>query len=198
MAFTTYISVLWTVHKIDEGSLVLHVFILKAFTFTLLYDNKPVAPQHVFCYSGAWGDWLFWDILSTNNTEMPSLQEWSGLEWVTLRENGKLDCNFSIENRNIYVDTDCHAIPNTVYYGIDAEYFMPEHVELFKLIYAIIFIPFGFTFVSACAFIIKSKGIYALRKQIKNLVSIERRNDQLFQCEVSWVIKTCSERLTFI
>ena len=47
---------LWTVHKVDEGSLVLHVFILEAFTFTLLYDNKPVAPQHVFCYSGAWGE----------------------------------------------------------------------------------------------------------------------------------------------
>ena len=102
-------------------------------------------------------DTLFLDILSTNITEMPSLKEWPSLEWVTLKENSKLDCNFSIENKNVYVDTDCHTIPNTVYYGIDADYFMPEHVELFKLIYAIIFIPFGFTFVSACACIIKSK-----------------------------------------
>ena len=45
-----YISLSWTVHKVDEGSLVLHVFIHKAFTFTLLYDNNMC-----FCCPGAWG-----------------------------------------------------------------------------------------------------------------------------------------------
>ena len=46
-------------------------------------------------------DALFLDILSTNITEMPSLKEWPTLEWVTFRENSKLDCNFSIENKNV-------------------------------------------------------------------------------------------------
>ena len=65
---------------------------------------------------------LFLDILLTNITEMPSLIEWFSFEWVTLRENSKLNCNFRIENKNIYRDTDGHTMPNTVYYGIDADY----------------------------------------------------------------------------
>ena len=125
---------------------------------------------------------LFLDTLSTNITELPSLKEWSSLKWVTLRENSKLNFNFSIENRNIYVDTNCHATSNTVYYGIDADYSMPEHVEIFKLTYAIIFIPFGFTFVSTCACIIKSKGNICIKESNKESSFNRAEERSIFSC----------------
>ena len=46
---------------------------------------------------------------------------------------------------------------NTISYGIDADNFMPEQVELFNLISVLIFIPFGFNFVCAFACMIKIK-----------------------------------------
>ena len=98
---------------------------------------------------------LFLDVVSTNIMEMPSLNEWTKLEWVTLKGNRRFDCNFTVEN--IYVDTDCVSASNSIYYDIDADYFTPEESELFKIMSPILFVPFGFTFVSVYACMLKSR-----------------------------------------
>ena len=82
---------------------------------------------------------LFLDIYNTNITEIPSLQTWPSLLWLTLQGNPYLPCTVDVVCID-YLDSDCSVGP--VIYN-DANEDFSGQSELFQMVYALIVIPFG-------------------------------------------------------
>lgn len=116
---------------------------------------------------------LFLDIINTNITELPSLKPWSSLEWVTLRGNLHLSCD--VMHRD-YVYVDCLAQPNVQHdpkVQHDATEDFSEHNNLLELLYALVVIPFGFTFASGYVYYVKRRNATRFTEAEKNRLQQE-------------------------
>ena len=96
---------------------------------------------------------LFLDIINTNITELPSLKDWSSLEWVTLKRNEYLSCDV-IHKESVFVDSDCQVGPR-VYHDVAGE--LPKHHNLIQFLYALLVIPFGLSFASGYVCYVKKR-----------------------------------------
>ena len=131
-------------------------------------SDLPVFPMEIKTRT------LFLDIVNTNITKFLPVQDWTNLQWITLRGNKYLNCGtIKVDTERVYVDSDC---------PIDLENYsdkenLSEGYNFYEMLYALIMLPVGLSLASGYVYYVKKKEKSMLSRRASEPVTfIEKKN----------------------